>query len=318
MGGTESPFWTVDLGSPELVGSLMIVSRNGGCNSGPCPDRLHTIEVRVGNSAYPHENSLCYANAGVLRDGLNYIKCGGPVAGRYFSVQIMGEGNLTLCEVEVYQACEGIQESPKCLPQHNLAFPVHVPTLHGRSLHASVSSMADFGPRAYFLGDVEVVYNWQRDHCPKHADLKKCQFLFKPIKAHGLDCDGDVVDAPPKAFRRPSRTNSSLDEVVLLGSHYHGSRAQIGPTLDTVKHNCHVYYDRPPLLVPELFAMREWIQSPWAFANGTVIALTHMQSHCIKTVNGIFSAITLLSSYDGGHTWDRALPPPAHVVAAVT
>jgi hypothetical protein len=31
---------------------------------------------------------------------------------------------------------------------------------------------------------------------------------------------------------------------------------------------------------------------------------------------GDFSAVTLLASHDGGRSWDRALPPPQHVVAA--
>lgn len=41
-----------------------------------------------------------------------------------------------------------------------------------------------------------------------------------------------------------------------------------------------------------------------------------MEHHNLTTGVGDFSAVTLLSSNDGGRSWDRALPPPQHVVAA--
>eukprot|EP01044_Picomonas_judraskeda_P008983 COSAG03_NODE_1064_length_4925_cov_1382.405097_3_plen_110_part_00 len=74
------------------------------------------------------------------------------------------------------------------------------------------------------------------------------------------DCDPDVVDAPTKAFRRHSTADGQQEETVLTGSVNWGSRAQIGPTLDTVKHNCDVYYNASWRQEPELYASREWIQ----------------------------------------------------------
>ena len=76
------------------------------------------------------------------------------------------------------------------------------------------------------------------------------------------DCDPDVVDAPTKAFRR--RGLSGEEETVLMGSVNWGSRGDVGPTLDSVKHTCDVYYNKTWRQEPWLYASREWIQSPWA------------------------------------------------------
>eukprot|EP00729_Bicosta_minor_P025903 gene25903-8250_t len=162
------------------------------------------------------------------------------------------------------------------------------------------------------------VYNWDVEHCPKHPDYNRCAFSFKckNMTAQNLnlcrDCDPDVPDAPSKAFRRVKSYETVLTqsyETVLTQSVNWGSRPNVGPDLNSVKHDCNnVYYNKTWLQEPSLYASREWIQSPWAFdANETVVGLTHMEHHNLTTGVGDFSAVTLLSSNDGGRSWDRAL-----------
>lgn len=175
-------------------------------------------------------------------------------------------------------------------------------------------------PSGTVVGDFQFVYDWTHEHCPKHPDHVKCAYSFKcrNVTEQNLnlcrDCDPDVVDAPTKAFRRTSK--NGIEETVLLGSVNWGSRAQIGPTLNTVHHTCDVYYNKTWIQQDSMYASREWIQGTWAFPNQTVVALTHMEHHNLTTGRGDFSAVTLLHSLNGGRTWDRARQPPAHVIAA--
>ena len=50
-----------------------------------------------------------------------------------------------------------------------------------------------------------------------------------------VGCDPDVVDAPMKAYRTRDGT------VRLLGPVDLGSRAMVGPSLDSLIHSCYVY-----------------------------------------------------------------------------
>ena len=45
----------------------------------------------------------------------------------------------------------------------------------------------------------------------------------------------------------------------------------------------------------------EWsmLQSPWAFSNGSIYALTHMEYHNQSNQAGLWSAVTLLVSHNG-------------------
>lgn len=175
-------------------------------------------------------------------------------------------------------------------------------------------------PSGKVIDDLQFVYDWTSEHCPKHPDRSRCLYSYKcrNITEQNLnlcrDCDPDVVDAPTKAFRRTSKSGN--EETVLLGSVNWGSRAQIGPTLNMVRHTCDVYYNKTWIQQDSMYASREWIQGTWAFPNQTVVALTHMEHHNLTTGAGDFSAVTLLHSLDGGRTWDRARKPPAHVIAA--
>jgi hypothetical protein len=188
------------------------------------------------------------------------------------------------------------------------------------------------------VGDLQPVYDWPTQNCAQEhqPDKNRCAFSFKcknmTEQNIGLcrDCDPDVVDAPTKAFRRP-KLHGAGEETALTGSVNWGSRYDIGPDLDSVKHNCDVYYNASWRQEPQLYASREWIQSPWIFANQTAVGLTHMEHHCdaqgsagslscaalnLSSGQGDFSAVTLLSSKNGGRSWEHARPPPHHVVAA--
>ena len=187
------------------------------------------------------------------------------------------------------------------------------------------------------VGDIQSVYDWPNENCAQHhaPDLARCAFSFKckNMTEQNLgscrDCDPDVVDAPTKAYRR--RRSSGGEETVLQGSVNWGSRAQIGLALDSVKHSCEVYYNATWRQEPQLYASREWIQSPWIFPNQSMIGLTHMEHHCdtagsdgslscqalnLSVGGGDFSAVTLLASDNGGRSWYHARRPPGHVVAA--
>lgn len=98
------------------------------------------------------------------------------------------------------------------------------------------------------------VYNWDVEHCPKHPDYNRCAFSFKckNMTAQNLnlcrDCDPDVPDAPSKAFRRVKSDETVLTqsyETVLTQSVNWGSRPNVGPDLNSVKHDCNnIYYNK--------------------------------------------------------------------------
>jgi hypothetical protein len=113
-----------------------------------------------------------------------------------------------------------------------------------------------------------------------------------------------------KAFRNASGS------VVLLAPVDLGSRSLIGPSLGEVRHDCHVYMNSTLDYDMANSADREWSQSPFAFPNGSVYALTHMEYHNESNQMGLWSSVTLLKSSNGGYSWEHALPPPKHIVAA--
>jgi hypothetical protein len=103
---------------------------------------------------------------------------------------------------------------------------------------------------------------------------------------------------------------------VALGPVDLGSRALVGPTLTLATHRCAVYANSTYNYNMAAASCREWIQSPYVFPNGSVYALTHMEFHNETSGEGLWSAVTLLSSHDNGASWQHALPAPAHIVAA--
>ena len=65
-------------------------------------ERLKNFEVRVGINANNLENPTCHDRVRAADQGSSVnIMCNPPIPGRYVSVQMFGNGILTLCEVMV-------------------------------------------------------------------------------------------------------------------------------------------------------------------------------------------------------------------------
>jgi hypothetical protein len=124
-----------------------------------------------------------------------------------------------------------------------------------------------------------------------------------------LGCDPDVSDAPIKAFRTRS------DDVMVVASCDLGSRAFTGPSLGQARHSCNVYFNSTLDYDMSMSACREWIQSPFTFPNGSTYALTHMEYHNESNQVMLWSSVTLLTSHDGGQSWQHSRRPPGHIVA---
>ena len=66
-------------------------------------ERLTNFDVRVGVSKNNLENPSCGDRLRTAGQGQTVrVQCDPPIPGRYVSVQLFGEGILTLCEVAVY------------------------------------------------------------------------------------------------------------------------------------------------------------------------------------------------------------------------
>ena len=65
--------------------------------------RLTNFEVRVGINTDNLQNPTCHDRVGTVGQGqFLIVQCDPPIPGRYVSVQMFGEGILSLCEVSVY------------------------------------------------------------------------------------------------------------------------------------------------------------------------------------------------------------------------
>ncbi|XP_070542883.1 uncharacterized protein [Ptychodera flava] len=97
----QEPWWKLDMLEPYDVYKVTITNRQDCCAS----DILNA-EVRVGNSEDMFENAVCgglVPEDVVEQETIDVIcACGIPLAGRYVSIQLIANGVLTLCEVEVY------------------------------------------------------------------------------------------------------------------------------------------------------------------------------------------------------------------------
>jgi hypothetical protein len=153
---------------------------------------------------------------------------------------------------------------------------------------------SDLPPLA-LVGPEETVFDHSRDACSPN----------------------DVPDAAARAFR------DAAGRVHLVASH-HVTRAMVGPSLDTVRHQCRRVmvsgYDSDPAR----FDDREWLTSPYTTNGRTVHALVHNEyqgynhpGRCTSApLRCWYNAITLARSTDGGRTFTQAAPP-RHLVATV-
>jgi hypothetical protein len=151
-------------------------------------------------------------------------------------------------------------------------------------------------PPLALVGDEETVFDHTEDAC-------------SPI---------DITDAPARAFR------DADGKVHLIASHY-VTRALVGPSLDTVRHDCRRVMVSDLDGDPARFDDREWITAPYTTDGRTVHALVHNEyqghQHPGACPSGEYlkcwyNAITLAQSTDGGRTFTHAAPP-RHLVATV-
>lgn len=127
----------------------------------------------------------------------------------------------------------------------------------------------------------------------------------------------DIPDIAARAFRDHTGT------IHLFASHF-VSRASIGPTLDTVRHDCHVAFKAGDSDAPSAYDDRQWLSSFFTEDGRTVHALLHSefegnrrQPLCPKGTVGAcwWNAITAARSTDGGASF-QARPAPGNIVAA--
>ncbi|KAJ7381185.1 hypothetical protein OS493_004785 [Desmophyllum pertusum] len=93
----QNPWWRVDLGREYIVTDVMIVNRYYYF------ERLANFEVRVGVNKDNFYNPTCHDRVRTVGQGQALrVQCDPPIPGRYVSVQMFGEGILSMCEVTVY------------------------------------------------------------------------------------------------------------------------------------------------------------------------------------------------------------------------
>ena len=75
----------------------MIVNRHNNF------ERLTNFDVRIGMSKNNLQNPTCHDRVRTVGQGQALrVQCDPPIPGQYVSVQMFGQGILTLCEVTVY------------------------------------------------------------------------------------------------------------------------------------------------------------------------------------------------------------------------
>ncbi len=126
----------------------------------------------------------------------------------------------------------------------------------------------------------------------------------------------DIPDAPARAFRDYKGT------VHLVASHYI-MRASLGPTLDTVKHNCQVAYNSKHDPNPANFDDATWLDAFQSVDGKRIVALGHMEYHgwehpgecATKTDNNScwYNVDTFHLSEDGGYHFGSPKAPANYV-----
>ena len=129
----------------------------------------------------------------------------------------------------------------------------------------------------------------------------------------------DIPDAPARAFRDDRGT------VHLIASHYI-ARAGVGPTLETVKHDCQVVYRSNHDPNPAHFDDSTWLDSFYSIDGRRVVALGHMEYHgwehrgmCASRTDTNacwYNADTFHMSTDGGYHFGSPRAPANYAVGA--
>lgn len=141
----------------------------------------------------------------------------------------------------------------------------------------------------------------------------------------------DVPDIPARAFN----DNKGVAHMVVGAT---GAHRMTGPNILDQHRECDYSWNQTMDPNPADFAGDEFLDSPIAFENGTVVALVHTEypggvynssgpqaPMCPNTADGKKRnypycwtvTIGLAISHDWGSTWQHARPPPHHLVAAV-
>lgn len=153
--------------------------------------------------------------------------------------------------------------------------------------------------------------------------------------------DLDIPDCPARAWLNPTPITSTASiptpngggsgsGVTLLAT-WAEARLDRGPTLGNVTHECRAVWNSSWDTDPAMYDDRTWLDSPYVVpGSATIYALAHMEYHgwsdvtphnCANSSNPEpqycwYNAVVLLKSVDGGQSFQHALPPPQHLVAA--
>jgi hypothetical protein len=128
----------------------------------------------------------------------------------------------------------------------------------------------------------------------------------------------DIPDSPARAFRDYKGT------VHLIASHY-VTRAGLGPTLETAKHNCQVVYDSQRDGNVADFNDYTWLTAFYSVDGKRIVALGHMEYHgwehagmCSQkkdTAACWYNVDTFNLSTDGGYHFSRPKPPGNYLLS---
>ena len=137
----------------------------------------------------------------------------------------------------------------------------------------------------------------------------------------------EVPDTPARAF-----LDSAGGTVLVAGNT--AARFSYGPSVLNTTRSCTILLNKTNSPDPSRYASSEFIHSTYSFHNGTVVALLHDEfpgmnynqsggaSWCNITTGPRWPrcwtvSVSLAVSQDWGRSWQRPLPPPANLVAAV-
>jgi hypothetical protein len=143
------------------------------------------------------------------------------------------------------------------------------------------------------------------------------------LKVFDSETDGcdrlDIPDQPARAFR------DFTGKVHLFATHY-VARAMTGPTVDTVRRDCHVVYRSPQNADPSRFQDRNWLAAFYTTDGRRIVALVHSEYEAwthpgmCATPNTLancwWNTVTMAVSQDGGASF-VAPGPPANLVASL-
>ena len=115
MTGTDKhPWWRVDLGSPMSINSVIVWRQMWLTSNTEDVSTIHNFKVRITNNGTWNETlPQCGGVHQVSRHLTNrVVDCGGQV-GRYVFIDLITEGQLALCEVQIQGRLLGASQTLK-------------------------------------------------------------------------------------------------------------------------------------------------------------------------------------------------------------